>query len=64
MAQACSGKAQRHSYVDEARSGDHICYYSDLRKMKAHYPKWRLEHSLKDIFEQIVASWGKRLARA
>ena len=27
-------------YVDENRIGDHICYYSDLRKMKAHYPAW------------------------
>ena len=25
-----------------ARIGDHICYYSDLRKMQAHYPNWRL----------------------
>ena len=22
------------------RIGDHICYYSDLRKMRAHYPRW------------------------
>ena len=26
-------------YVDENRIGDHICYYSDLRKMQAHYPE-------------------------
>ena len=39
MAQACTGKKQIHTYVDQARSGDHICYYSDLRKMKAHYPQ-------------------------
>ena len=25
-------------YVEENRIGDHICYYSDLRKMRAHYP--------------------------
>ncbi len=29
-----------YRYVDENRIGDHICYYSDLRKMKAHYPAW------------------------
>jgi hypothetical protein len=28
-----------YTYVDQARSGDHICYYSDLSKMQAHYPK-------------------------
>jgi CDP-paratose 2-epimerase len=28
-----TGKKQRYSYVDENRAGDHIVYYSDLRKM-------------------------------
>ena len=27
-----------YDYVDQNRAGDHICYYSDLRKMTAHYP--------------------------
>jgi len=45
MAEACSGKKQKYTYLDEARIGDHICYYSDLRKMRAHYPKWRLTHN-------------------
>jgi CDP-paratose 2-epimerase len=40
--------------------GRHICYYSDLRKMKAHYPNWGITKSLKDTFEEIVASWEKR----
>ena len=35
-----TGKPQRYSYVDDNRIGDHICYYSDLRKMRAHYPRW------------------------
>ena len=63
MAQACTGKKQVHTYLDQARSGDHICYYSDLRKMKAHYPKWELTRSLPQIFEEIVTSWRERLAR-
>ena len=33
-----TGKPQVYTYVDENRIGDHICYYSDLRKMRAHYP--------------------------
>ena len=48
--------------MDQARSGDHICYYSDLRKMKAHYPRWRLTRSLPQIFEEIVASWRERMS--
>ena len=62
MAQACTDRKQIHTYVDQARSGDHICYYSDLRKMKSHYPKWQLTRSLPQIFEEIVASWRERLA--
>jgi CDP-paratose 2-epimerase len=64
MAGACTGKRQRYTYVDQARSGDHICYYSDLRKMRSHYPKWNLTRSLPQIFEEIVASWRERLAPA
>ena len=40
IAEGFTGKAQQYTYVDENRIGDHICYYSDLRKMKAHYPGW------------------------
>ena len=38
MAEDVTGKQMNWRYVDENRIGDHICYYSDLRKMKAHYP--------------------------
>jgi CDP-paratose 2-epimerase len=47
-------------YVDKNREGDHICYISDLRKMKEHYPGWRLTKSLADIFSEIVEAWKKR----
>jgi len=59
--QACTGKKQIHTYLDQARSGDHICYYSDLRKMRSHYPRWQLTRSLPQIFEEIVASWRQRM---
>ncbi len=48
-----SGKKQVYQYVDEPRQGDHMCYYSDLRKMKSHFPEWNISKSLKDIFEDI-----------
>ena len=37
-----SGHRPKHELAlrGENRIGDHICYYSDLRKMKAHYPAW------------------------
>ena len=39
MAEAVTGRPMKWRYVEENRIGDHICYYSDLRKMKAHYPE-------------------------
>ena len=49
-------------YDDQARRGDHICYFSDLRKLQSHYPGWKIEIPLREIFEQIIASWHERQA--
>ncbi len=61
IAEKFSGKEQKFTYVDENRIGDHICYYSDLRKMRADYPDWDLTKSLEDTVGEIVASWQRRL---
>jgi len=42
------------TYSDAARIGDHICYYSDLAKMRAHFPGWDITRSLDDIFEEFA----------
>lgn len=55
-----TGKAQRHVYVDQARAGDHICYYSNLRKMREHYPAWDVTESLESTVQQMVESWMGR----
>ena len=55
-----SGKKQVYSYQDQNRIGDHICYYSDLRKMKAHYPSWDITQTLEETIRQIVESWMRR----
>jgi CDP-paratose 2-epimerase len=57
-----SGKPMRFTYQDENRIGDHICYYSDLRKMKAHYPSWDITKSLEQTISEIVQAWKTRLA--
>ena len=62
LAEKFSGKAMRYTYVEENRIGDHICYYSDLRKMKAHYPGWDLTKSLEQTIGEIVESWQRRIA--
>jgi CDP-paratose 2-epimerase len=61
MIEQITGQKQRYIYVDQNRSGDHICYYSDLRKMKAHYPSWTITIPLADIFRDIADSWTERL---
>jgi len=55
-----TGRKQVHSYVDQNRIGDHICYYSDLRKMRAHYPSWDISISLEETLRQIVEAWKLR----
>jgi CDP-paratose 2-epimerase len=64
LAESISGKPMQYTYLDKNREGDHICYYSDLRKMKAHYPNWGITKSLKDTFEEIVQSWQQRQVNA
>jgi CDP-paratose 2-epimerase len=56
-----SGKSQPYVYLEENRIGDHICYYSDLRKMKADYPGWDITVSLEETIGQIVRAWKGRV---
>jgi CDP-paratose 2-epimerase len=49
-----AGKRPKLTYSDEARIGDHICYYSDLRKIQSHFPNWKLTRNLPQITEEIV----------
>jgi len=60
LSEGCTGKKQVFKYVDQNRMGDHICYYSDLRKMREHYPRWNLTKSLPQIISEIAASWRDR----
>ena len=55
-----SGKKQKYEYLDENRIGDHICYYSDLTKIKKHYPEFKIEHSLTDTIRQMVLAQSNR----
>jgi CDP-paratose 2-epimerase len=58
-----TGRPMVWRYVDENRIGDHICYYSDLRKMKSHYPAWSITKPLDAIFSEIAGSWSNRLVQ-
>jgi hypothetical protein len=57
---ALSGKTVQWEYVAKNREGDHICYISDLTKMRQHYPEWDITKSLDDIFREIYEATQRR----
>jgi len=64
IAEKFTGRAQQSTYVDQNRIGDHICYYSDLRKMRAHYPGWDITKTLEQTIREIVEAWQRREERS
>jgi CDP-paratose 2-epimerase len=56
-----TNRPMQWKYVDRNREGDHICYISNLAKLKAHYPRWDITKSLDDIFTEIVEAWEVRI---
>ena len=52
--QSLLGARVETTYSDEARIGDHICYYSDLSKLQSHFPGWQITRSLDDIFDEFA----------
>lgn len=61
LVESITGKKMAWKYSEVHRSGDHICYYSDLRKICRDYPKWRVTIDIKQTIAQIVDSWERRL---
>ena len=57
MVESITNKKMIYEYINKNREGDHICYYSNLNKMKNHYPNWDITKSLQDIFIEISDSW-------
>lgn len=56
-----TGKKVNWEYVDQNRIGDHICYISDLSKLKTHFPEWDITKSITDIFQEIIVSEQEKL---
>jgi CDP-paratose 2-epimerase len=46
---------------DDARSGDHIWWISDVRKFKRDYPDWSYKYDLKTIIREIVSATQERM---
>jgi len=56
MVEDMTGKKLDSTYSDKNRIGDHICYISDLSKLKSHYPNWSITKDLTTICEEIIAA--------
>lgn len=59
---ALSGKPMQFEYLEKNREGDHICYISDLSKMRTHFPSWHISKSIDNIFEEVYQAMRDRRA--
>ena len=57
LIESISGKAMKYTYLEDNRIGDHICYISDLAKIKADYPNWSITKNLDTTFREIHDAW-------
>ena len=48
------GLKLQYDYDPVNRIGDHICYISDLSKIRSHFPTWKLEYDLPAIIDETV----------
>lgn len=55
-----SGKKMSYEYVEQNRRGDHICYISNLSKIRSHYPNWDITKGLQETFQEIFKAWKRR----
>ena len=58
-----TGKVMVYEYIDENRIGDHICYYSNLTKIKEHYPEFKITKDLNYIINNIWKTSKKEISR-
>ncbi len=56
------GRKIRWTYDERNRRGDHICYMSDVSRLRTHYPKWDITRSLDAILNEIIAFEKSRVS--
>ena len=49
-----TGRQIEVDYEPTNRVGDHICYITDLSKLRSHYPSWSVSRRLDDILEEML----------
>lgn len=53
------GMPVHYQYNPANRVGDHICYITDLSKLRSHFPGWEIKHDLNHIISEIVETRAK-----
>lgn len=56
-----TSRPMKYDYDPNNRRGDHICYYSDLEKLRSHYPEWDVRIGIDQCLHEIVDAWSERL---
>ena len=54
MIEEISGYKLNYTLLNEARSGDHIWYISDVRKFQQHYPNWKFQYDMKRTISEMI----------
>jgi len=60
LIESITGVPQKIAYAPDNRIGDHICYYSDLTKIRSHFPAWDISKSLRQIIAEIAEAITSR----
>ena len=50
----------KYDYINKPRIGDHICYYSNLSKIKSHFPKWKIKLKIPNILGEIIKNYKQK----
>lgn len=56
LMERATGRKLQWEYVEQARGGDHIVYYSDTSKFRRDYPEWRITRPLASIIEELAGN--------
>lgn len=57
LIQSMTGAPVQWTYEPRHRVGDHICYISDTRKFRTHYPEWSITRDLRSICQELVDAY-------
>jgi len=60
MTEELAGRKLTYTLSDQARSGDHIWWVSDIRSFQKDYPAWSYKYDQKMILQEIVAATRER----